>query len=385
MDGAHVGVVVHSLSHNNIGRVYPFLRAMEGVPGLRCTLVGWDDGGGLFPLLDGLPWPVVRLAGPASGPAAERALAEALAGCDLVHCFKNQAHFAAAAAVARARGLPLVLDLDDWELGLYLEGVARWPAWRRALWGLPVTRRVAAALELEQLARTAPDALVVNSRALQAHFGGQIIYTAADERAFDPAQANGAAFRARVGLAADAPTIGFPGTPHPHKGIDDLLEAFASVRVAIPQARLLFVGVPAHNPYRARLAATPGVVCTGYLAAHEYPSAYAACDVVAIPQRAVTEGVMQMPAKLILAMAAARPIVATSVGDLPLALGDAGRCVPPQQPRAMACALTELLEDAAQRDRLGAAARERFFACFSLGHVREAMLGVYGQLLGVGR
>ncbi|MBC8162209.1 MAG: glycosyltransferase family 4 protein [Roseiflexaceae bacterium] len=367
-----VGIVVHSLSHNNIGRVYPFLQAFVGTPDIRCRLIGWDTGG-LFPLLNDLPWPITRLR---SGYTPEQ-LAAALQGCDLVHCFKSQAHLPATVAAARQLGLPLVLDLDDWELGLYLEGVTRWPAWRRALWGLPFSARIRAELGREQLARTAPAARTVNSRALQGHFGGEIVYTAADAQAFAPEHSDGASFRQQHGIAFDAPLVGFLGTPHPHKGIDELLAAFAQLRGRHPAARLLFAGVPPRNPYAKQLRATPGVVSTGYLPASAYPAAYAACDIVAIPQRAVTEGVMQTPAKLILAMAAGRPIVATTVGDMPLILDGTGVLVPPEDSHALAAALASLIDDPAARRALGDAARQRFLAHYTTSHMREQLMGIY--------
>lgn len=376
----HIAMVAHTLNHNNIGRVYPFLQAFAGSERVRATLIGWDETGELFPLLRDAPCPVVRLRGALAGPAAVRQLAAAFSGADVVHCFKNRAHLPSALAAAAPRGLPLVLDLDDWELGLYLEGAARWPRWRQWLWGGPMARRIGEALELERLARTAPAALLVNSGALKAHFGGEIVYTSADAALFDPAASDGAGFRAAHGLPADAPVIGFLGTPHPHKGIDELLAAFETVRAAAPAARLLFVGVPAHNPYRQRLLAAEGVAVVGYVAAGDYPAAYAACDVLAIPQRAVTEGIMQTPAKLILAMAAGRAIVAAGVGDMPAILGDAGVFVPPENAGALAGAIAALLADPARRATLGAAARERFLSQWTLAHVARQVEAIYRRL-----
>jgi glycosyltransferase involved in cell wall biosynthesis len=375
-----IAIVAHSLNHNNIGRVYPFLRAFAGSSSVSLILIGWDATGTLFPLLDGLPWPIIRLSGPATGAAAESALTDAVRGCAIIHCFKNRPHLRTALAVARRQNIPLVLDLDDWELGLYLEGVTRWPRWRQALWGYSIARRIDEGLALEQVARSAPAALLVNSRALQAHFGGTIAYTAADADNFDPARAGGLAFREAHGLAAGVPLIGFLGTPHPHKGIDDLLAAFALLRRMRPDTELLFVGVPAHNSYRAALSALPGVHAIDYIPAADYAGAYAACDLIAIPQRAVTEGIMQTPAKLILALAGGRPIVATRVGDMPSILGDAGVLVPPEDARALGAAMAAVLDDPARRRALGAAARKRFLGHFTLPHLHDQVLAIYEQV-----
>ena len=375
----HVAIIVHSLNHNNIGRVYPFLRAFVGSPDVRLRLIGWDESGSLFPLLNQLPWPITRLRGAMTGAAAHRALSNAVNGCDLVHCFKNRAHAITALAVAQAHALPLIMDLDDWELGLYLEGITRWPRWRQVLWGGPITRRISEALYLEQLARAAPAGLLVNSSALQAHFGGAIAYTAADPVAFDPQRADGVAFRRAHAIPDQVPVIGFLGTPHPHKGIDDLLAAFATIQRVRPEARLLFVGVPSRNPYHARLRHSPGVTAIGYIEDHAYPAAYAASDIIVIPQRPVTEGIMQTPAKLILSMAMGRPIVATNVGDIPLVLGDTGIYVPPEDPATLATTLVDLLDAPEERAQRGASARAHFLAHFTLEHLRNQVLTLYTQ------
>lgn len=381
MSQPRIAVVVHSLSHNNIGRVYPFLQAFAGRADLAMTLIGWNPGGALFALLRDLPWPIIQLSGPDTGPAAARALEQATRGCNLIHCFKNREHFPAALAVAHRHGVPLLLDLDDWELGLYLEGVGNWPAWRRLLSGKAITGRIRRALELEHLARAEPDGLVVSSGALQAHFGGELIPTAADAALFDPTQADGPGFRRARGIADDAPTIGFLGTLHPHKGVDDLLAAFEPVRARYPAARLLLGSLPARSNYGERLRGRPEFVLVGELPAADYRDAYAACDIVAIPQRAVTEGIMQLPAKLILAMASGRAVVATRVGDIPGVLGAAGLLVAPEQPAQLSAALLRLLGDPAERAVLGSAARARFLERYTLDQLRQRMASLYNRLI----
>jgi glycosyltransferase involved in cell wall biosynthesis len=49
------------------------------------------------------------------------------------------------------------------------------------------------------------------------------------------------------------------------------------------------------------------------------------------------------------------PVVAADRGALPEVVGDAGRLVPPDDPDGIAAALSDLLTDPGQRDRLRAA------------------------------
>jgi glycosyltransferase involved in cell wall biosynthesis len=88
---------------------------------------------------------------------------------------------------------------------------------------------------------------------------------------------------------------------------------------------------------------------------------------------------MQTPAKLILAMAAARPIIATRVGDMPAILGETGMLVSPGQVQELAAALVQLLSAPNLRIALGTAARERFLAHFTLDRLRERMLIIYRE------
>src|SRR5206468_12807400 len=99
------------------------------------------------------------------------------------------------------------------------------------------------------------------------------------------------------------------------------------------------------------------------------PSLLAAADVVAIPQLDEEAARYQTPMKLFDAMAMAKPIVATSVGDLPELLAGCGRIVPPGDVDALAAALSELLADPGQARRLGEKARARCLQDYSMAAV----------------
>jgi glycosyltransferase involved in cell wall biosynthesis len=89
------------------------------------------------------------------------------------------------------------------------------------------------------------------------------------------------------------------------------------------------------------------------------------------------------PNTIVEAMAAARPVVATSVGGVPDAVehGRNGLLVGKQDDRALASALEQLLMDAGLRDRMGAEgqeiARDRFTALTVIPLVRD----LYEQML----
>jgi hypothetical protein len=87
----------------------------------------------------------------------------------------------------------------------------------------------------------------------------------------------------------------------------------------------------------------------------------------------ISEG---FPYTLIEAMASGMPTVATDVGGVREATGDAGLVVPPQHPEAMAEACLQLLSDANLRRTMGDAARNRILSMFTL----EQSLAVFADL-----
>jgi glycosyltransferase involved in cell wall biosynthesis len=99
---------------------------------------------------------------------------------------------------------------------------------------------------------------------------------------------------------------------------------------------------------------------TGPLARGDLERAYAAADVLVLPSRAETYGMVVTEA-----LARGLPVVASSVGGLPEALGEGrdgsrpGLLVPPQDPVALGAALRDWLSDDDLRGRLRLAARER--------------------------
>ena len=80
-------------------------------------------------------------------------------------------------------------------------------------------------------------------------------------------------------------------------------------------------------------------------------------------------------------MASCIPCVATDVGDNRLLIGDTGRVVPPNDPRALGTAIAELaaLEPSALA-ALGRAARERIGNICSIGSMVSQTLHVFEKI-----
>ncbi len=147
----------------------------------------------------------------------------------------------------------------------------------------------------------------------------------------------------------------FFGTITAYKGLDDLLEAWPRVHDALPQARLVIAGSVGADvdagALAERVAGMPGVTLqAGYVPVEAVAPLFAAARCVVLPYRRSSQsGVAH------LAFTFARPVVATSVGDVPSVVrdGETGRLVTPGDVPALAAAVIALLGDAAESERLG--------------------------------
>lgn len=268
----------------------------------------------------------------------------------------------------------LVLDIDDWERGLCLEPLdrPRIQAVRerlRDVWHPFTLNTPTSTIALETLVGRAPRRLVSN-RFLQARFGGTLLHHVRDPEVLRPDPARLQATRSALGLS-ERPWIGFIGTLREHKGVGDLVRALA--RLGGKGAPGLFLaGVDQAESYAcsvvtdALLKLGPDRLrVIGQFAARDLPAMVEAPDVIALPSVAGPASLGQTPAKLFDAMAMAKPIIATAVGDHAEILMNCGVTVSPGDDVALSAAITELLNDPARRRQLGEAARARLVSTFS--------------------
>ncbi|MEA2406364.1 MAG: hypothetical protein QOE69_483 [Thermoleophilaceae bacterium] len=194
-----------------------------------------------------------------------------------------------------------------------------------------------------------------------------------------PDASNG--LRAELGVPADAPLAGEIARLCDVKGQRELIQAAARV----PELHVVLAGedLEAGGAFRESLEREAGragvsdrVAFAGYRPAE---TVLGALDVFVLPSW--TEG---MPVTVLEAMAAGKPVVATSVGGTPELVVDGvtGVLVPPRDPEALAAALRELLADRARAGRLGAAGRARVAERFTLERMTDRVLEVYDEVAG---
>lgn len=227
-------------------------------------------------------------------------------------------------------------------------------------------------------------AIVVNSQAVARELTDEdgvpkakirLVYNGVDGARF---RREGA--RADLPFAAGAVTIGVVCALRPEKGLKNLMEAFARVRPAHPEARLVIVG---SGPMRAELQAASCEGCHFEPAVADVAPWLRALDVFVLPSlsEALSNSLME-------AMACGCCPIASDVGGNPELVrdGETGLLFPAGSSAGLAAKLELVLRDAGLRGRLAEAASRRMHGEFSREASARRMGEVYREFLcGAGR
>jgi glycosyltransferase involved in cell wall biosynthesis len=168
----------------------------------------------------------------------------------------------------------------------------------------------------------------------------------------------------------------------PMKGLVPLLEAIAKLRVE-RDIDLIVIGKPQPKGRVAsaleRLGLTDIVTTITGVSDEQLARLYGEAEIAIVPS--LYEG-FSLPA--IEAMSCAVPVVATTGGALPEVVGvsgETGLLVEPNNPDALVEAIGRLLDDAALRERLGAAGRERVIERFTWQVTAKGTAACYEAIL----
>jgi glycosyltransferase involved in cell wall biosynthesis len=173
----------------------------------------------------------------------------------------------------------------------------------------------------------------------------------------------------------DAVVVNFTGNIRPVKGVDYLLNAFASIAPE-ENIHLLVVGEVRDPSIRKRIGKQPHVHFAGFR--RDATSLAGACDIAVMPS-VEREG---LPKSVSEAMAQGIPCIASDVGGLPELVENkvCGLLVPPRNSEAIRQAVRALARDSEGRKRMGAAARQRVEGVFNFRHTVEKTLALYTRL-----
>jgi glycosyltransferase involved in cell wall biosynthesis len=212
----------------------------------------------------------------------------------------------------------------------------------------------------------------------------EVIGSAVDLEKFNPSR-DRMKFRRELGLAAETPLIANIGMIRPDKGQLFVVEAARIVLAQRPDARFVIVGQgtgfrklgeKVRNAIsHARLAGKIFIV--GYR--WDTPDIFAACDMVAIASLHTEAS----PIVLREAFASARPVIATTVGDIPEIIENRqnGLLVQPGDSNALAAAILEFLGNPQLAAHCSANALRYAREHFSFDRMMELKLRVDAALM----
>jgi len=301
----------------------------------------------------------------------------------LVHLFQPKGYGGLAARLLR--GVPLAVDVDDWEgaggwndVNPYSRAQRRLFAWQER--DLPRHATICTVASQTLVGRVAAFGVPAN----------RITYlpnALADDRrnawdGYGEAGASEAAthtLRQRFGLTG--PTV-LLYTRFAECAPATVAAIFACVRERLPEARLLIVG----GSEAARPAFAPfadAVTWAGSVDFDDLPACLRMADVALVPFADTPVNRAKCSVKTLDLLALGVPVVATRVGENIAMIrdGETGVLVPPDDTEAAASALVALLTDAPRRAALGLAARKRAWRAQTWAGQLPALLAAYEQAL----
>ena len=378
-------VLSWDVGHNPLGRAYLLAEALAR--SYTVVLAGFQFpryGDRLWKPLRDAPFQTVAIPG-GPFPDFQRTL-EGLArrvDADVVVACKARLPAVQAGLMLKAfRNRPVLIDVDDYELSFFGNRGPMTDLSSVEPGALVEPFEEAWTRYTENLLGWA-DGLLVSNEELKRRFGGVVVPHARDESVFDPGRFDREASRRALGLAADVRVVLFVGTPRPHKGVGEILDAVKSLNR--DGCRLVIVGTPPDKAFGDALKARGGdaLVMLPDRPFDQLASITAAADVVCLLQDPTTEiARYQLPAKVVDAIAMGIPVLATDVP--PLAdLIQAG-AVQPVTAQTLAerigAALDATMESrAAQAER----ARSAFLRTYSYDAIHRTLFGEVERCLAV--
>lgn len=192
-----------------------------------------------------------------------------------------------------------------------------------------------------------------------------VVGNAADTERFRPVAPSEA--RANLSLPPDVPIVLFVGNLAPWQGVDVLLSAFPQVLLSWPESILVVVGdgqeAPRLQQISERLGLRERVRFTGRMPHEEVPSYIGAADLCVAPMTRERLLSGSSAVKIFEYLACGRPVIASRIPGLEfLEREGIGTLVPPEDPSALADAISRSLGNPSWLSRAGHAAREYVLA-----------------------
>jgi glycosyltransferase involved in cell wall biosynthesis len=279
---------------------------------------------------------------------------------------------------------PLILDIDDWEIGLKKDNYQKNTFFgkiknlKKSILKFYKTNQFWNILVPDKLVKYA-DKITVSNYFLKNKFGGTIIWHGRDESFFNPDNFPRTKIRKDYKISENHRIIMFLGTPRKHKGLSDLIEAVSLIKNS--DIKLYIVGMDEKSSSMDLLQFAerklPGrFKAYGVQPFSKIPEFLSFADIIVIPQQKTYYTSGQVPAKLFDAMAMAKPIIATNVSDLPIILNHCGLIIEPDNPVILSESINYLVSNPEKAVQLGQKARERFLDVYNWHRITEILFNI---------
>jgi colanic acid biosynthesis glycosyl transferase WcaI len=275
----------------------------------------------------------------------------------------------AAALLARARRIPLVLNVAD-----------LWPESAVQLGALSDRRAIRLAEALERFAYRHSAAITVPTAGMRTSLLSR--GEPAEKVVHLPNAVDTGRFTVSAPRDSGRCRIIYCGTVGIAQGVGTLIDAAAELAKGPSDFELLIVGDGAEREELARTAAERGLTNVrfeGRVARERVPNLLASADVAVLCLRDVPLFEDALPTKMLEYMAAGRPVVASAVGDAARLLerSGAGLACPPEDPGALAARIREISRDPIGAQAMGANGSRYVRAHFS----RETFVDCLEEIL----
>ena len=334
-----VAFIVHDVGINALGRAYSLSLLVEEL-GWEFRVVGFSSTGSVWEVLDHTPFgdrcEVI------DSPAG---VCDVLRWADVAVAVKLLPRsFGIVAHCTRSHGPPVVLDIDDPDFEMHLANVAHLA--RQA--PVEAVKRVRGLLRTYWSSRGVPR--LTSNPALQSRWGGALVPHARPVR--EPAPPP----------SGEVVRVGFVGTVRRHKGIDVLRAAVADLEA--DGYRLVVTATAPADAHPWEDWSGTGSLARG-------TAILDSCHLLAVPSVRMRYAPLQFPVKLIDAMLAARPVVASDLPPIRWALGGTGQLCVPGSVADLRSALRRF-RDPRVRLAAGLAGRERALDMFTAPSIAPA-------------
>lgn len=383
-----ISILTPALSRNCLGRAYLLAKILQRH--YEVEIVGPIFGDGIWEPVandESITYKSVKIHGRFKLYWKIRELASKIDG-DVIYASKPLfTSFGVGLTKKLSNSKPLILDIDDWEMGFKKESCSRLSLTQSfkslATFALYFYNMGSYLNTLfgEKLSHLA-DEITVSNSFLKDKFGGIVVWHGRDTEAFDPAKFDKYLLREKYQIEETKKVVMFFGTPGVHKGIEDLINAIDSIKVQ--DIVLVIVGID-RDYYSQNLVKIGKEMLGdrfrifGLQPFERVPEFLAMADIVVIPQKKNFASVGQVPAKVFDAMAMAKPIIATNVSDLPEILDGCGWIVEPDTPEQLAKTIEYVLNNPEEAGEMGCKARQKCIEKYSWDTMEKVLENVFGK------